>query len=118
MNESLDAASATELGEYFQVLDTSGDGLLDFDEFVSGMQKLMKQKGVSFSKELLELHFQVRCCTTAGSGCRQRAHEAVAVEGCTPYAQLHQSYGSKMRALCLATLIRSALAGYLAKSVP
>lgn len=45
--------------DFFKVLDTSGDGLLDFDEFVSGMQKLHKESGGSISNDILETHFMV-----------------------------------------------------------
>lgn len=44
---------------FFKALDTSGDGLLDFNEFVSGMQKLLKEQGGSISQDTLETHFMV-----------------------------------------------------------
>jgi hypothetical protein len=61
LQESWDAETAAEVEDspFFKALDTSGDGLLDFDEFVSGMQKLLKEQGGSISQDTLETHFMV-----------------------------------------------------------
>jgi len=60
LRSNADTAAAAENCDFFNVLDTSGDGLLDFDEFVDGIKKLLKEEeGMDISRDTLELHFQV-----------------------------------------------------------